>query len=188
MTLIKVKHPIFAPGESREVTGGARTHHSCCCPDSPAPLQGRPGGPHGRGGMEPNLPEGRADPNTLSLLSQPSLAPPPRRCRLLTGRGSGPPRRPPPRPAPRCGGEPGALLPSAAGCTPGSVSPRGPSCPGDIGGQRYQPRECSSCGFHPAALLRMPGAVLGVFQLWVPPALTKPPRVTAKAEAPHLCG
>lgn len=53
MTLIKVKHPIFAPGESREVIGGTPTRHSRCRPESPAPLQGSPGSPGaGRDGTQ----------------------------------------------------------------------------------------------------------------------------------------
>lgn len=160
MTLIKVKHPIFAPGESREVTGGPSPSTAA------APrVQGKAGGPHGRGGTEPDLPVRRAAPNT-------SPRPAPARCASAAppvppfmGRVPGP--DPPPRPAP--GATPGAagspqpccpLLLSAAGCRRGTRSCPCSPCHGDGGRQRYQPRGCFSpsrrlqlWGHHPAALL-----------------------------------
>lgn len=196
MTLIKVKHPIFAPGESREVTGGPSPSTAAA-----SRVQGKPGSPHGRGGTEPDLPVRRAAPNT-------SPRPAPARCASAAppvppfmGRVPGP--DPPPRPAP--GATPGAagspqpccpLLLSAAGCRRGTRSCPCSPCHGDGGRQRYQPRGCFSpsrrlqlWGHHPAALLGVMGAVLGVSQLWHPrhsqPPVTASPG-PAQAEAPHL--
>lgn len=157
------------PGEPPPSTAAA-------VPRAPRPSRGTPRA--GRDGAKLTWRESRpqhpASPAPARSVSAAPPVPPFNGARLGAAPAAGAPR--PVRPAgatPRGGGEPGALLPSAAGSTPGSVSPRGPCCPGDIGGQRDQPRGCFSCGYHPAALLRMPGAVLGVFQLWVPPALTK---------------
>lgn len=183
ITLINVKHPIFAPGgEQRGYRGNPHPAQLL--------LSRKPWGD--QGGTEPDLPVRRADPNTsarpATLRSASTALPVPP---FIRGASRGRPRRrTPPRPArpagatPRCRGEPAALLPSAAGSLRGTtpaVSPRSPCCHGGTGRQRYQPRGCFTLcrrlqlrGYHPAALLGVLGAVLGLFQLWAPPALTAP--------------
>lgn len=157
MTLIKVKHPIFAPGESTQVTGEA------------AAVQGTPGQ-----GWSPTDSDGEQIPTPRPVLPQPALPPPPPRCRPLIGAARGRPRPARPRR--------GARSPAALCCwqPPGSPQcPQGvPTAMGTLRGSDVSPGSggfslCQMWGYHPAALLST--LCLGFFQLWALAA----PSVTA---------
>lgn len=177
MTLIKVKHPIFAPGESREVTGGPSPSTAA------APrVQGKPGGPHGRGGTDPTYLYGEQLQQPHPVLPQPAVPPPPRRCRPLWGasRGRTPrPARPPgPPPVRRGARSPAALccslLPAAA---VGRAPARVPPAMGTVGGRdspegvSARPGGCSSGGITPPPSWH-DGRCAGGFPAVAPPALT----------------
>lgn len=172
MTLIKVKHPIFAPGKSREVTGGT--------PAAAIPKPQRPSrGDHG-------VPKAGRDRARLTCLESSSLQPVPSHRSPLClhrpagaalygarpGAAPGPPG--PPGPPLGAAGSPQPCCPLLLAAALGRACP----CPllpwGHCGAATPAPRVLQLWGYHPAALLGVLGAVLGVFQLWAPPALTAP--------------
>lgn len=186
MTLIKVKHPIFAPGESREVTGGTP---AAATPRAQRPSRGDQGVPKaGRDRARLTCTESSSQQPVPSYPGPLCLHRPARAALYGARPGAAPaagaPRPCPARPAgatPGCGGEPAALLPSAAGSRRGTRS-RAPACvpslrQGHCGAAIPAPRVFQPVqlrGYHPAALPGMLGTVLGVFQLWAPPAPTAP--------------